>query len=164
MPIRRKLTHWRAGLVSSAAEPHATAAPVVGAGERPQTAQRLVAVHPPQPSPTATPAAAPVLPTPPALGAGETKPAPLPLEIRPAPIQPGLPGLWRYTPTSRATRKPDVSALPACTDYHALSTRPLTTGRFYFAGKQKFLLCLDRLRTVRLRAIWWRSDCIRWRT
>jgi len=94
------------------AETHATTAPVEGTGERRQTAKRLAAVHPPQPPPLAAPApaAAPSLPAPPAIGAGETKPAPLPLEIRPAPVQVGLPGLWRYMQTSRVTQKPGAFA------------------------------------------------------
>jgi hypothetical protein len=36
-----------------------------------------------------------------------------------------------------------VSASPARTAYHALPTRQLKTGTFYFAGKRNFLLCLD---------------------
>ena len=37
-----------------------------------------------------------------------------------------------------------VSASPARPDYHAPPAGPFKTGTFYFAGKRKFLLCLDR--------------------
>jgi hypothetical protein len=36
-----------------------------------------------------------------------------------------------------------VSASPAGTDYHGRPACPSKTGTFYFAGKRKFLLCLD---------------------
>src|SRR5437763_8102668 len=75
--------------------------------------------------------------------------------VGPAPRQKNAPGGSRSFSSSADEFRPaiprsgwsppePVSASPARTAYHAFPTWHLKTGSFYFAGKRKFLFCLDR--------------------
>ena len=77
----------------------------------------------------------------------------LPL-VGPGPRQKNAPGGSRSFSSSADEFRPaiprsgwsppePVSASPARTDYHAIPACHFKTGTFYFAGKRKFLLCLD---------------------
>src|SRR5690349_13567422 len=77
-----------------------------------------------------------------------------PPTVGPGPRQKNAPGGSRSFSSSTDEFRPaiprsgwsppePVSASPARTAYHALPTWHLKTGTFYFAGKRKFLLCLD---------------------